>query len=53
MIRLDLLVIIGVIAWLVPTVAGIWYLAAFKEMRDEIKAIRRYLQAMHDLQQKH
>lgn len=52
MIRLDLLVIIGVIAWLVPTVAGLWYLAAFKEMRDEIKAIRRYLQAMHDQQQR-
>lgn len=49
---MDLLVIIGVIAWLVPTLAGIWYLAAFKEMRDEIKAIRRYLQAMHEQQKR-
>lgn len=45
---MDLLVIFGVIAWLVPTLAGIWYLAAFKEMRDEIRTIRRYLQAMHE-----
>lgn len=46
--RVDLLVILGIIAWLVPTIAGLWFLAAFKEMRDEIKTIRRYLQAMHE-----
>lgn len=46
------LMLFGVIAWLVPTLAGIWFLIAFKEMRDEIKTIRRYLQAIHDQQQK-
>ncbi|HWI65068.1 MAG TPA: hypothetical protein VNT75_24840 [Symbiobacteriaceae bacterium] len=49
---MDLLVIFGVVAWLVPTLAGIWFLAAFKEMRDEIKTIRRYLQAIHDQQKR-
>jgi len=49
---LDLLVIFGIIAWLVPTFAGLWFLAAFKEMRDEIKLIRRYLQAIHSQQQR-
>jgi hypothetical protein len=47
----NLLVLLGFLGWLVPTIAGLWYLAAFKEMRDEIRAIRRYIQSMHDLQQ--
>lgn|GEM_PF-2746244 len=49
---MNMLVIFGIIAWVVPTLAGLWFLAAFKEMRDEIKTIRRYLQAMHDQQKR-
>jgi len=44
----SLLVVLGFIAWIVPTLAGIWYLMAFRELRDEIRTIRRYLQAIHE-----
>lgn len=40
--------ILGFLAWLVPTIAGIWYLMTFREIRDEIKLIRRYLQMMSE-----
>lgn len=45
---MNLMIILGLIGWLVPTIAGLWYLWAFKEMRDEIRTIRRYLQALYD-----
>jgi hypothetical protein len=45
-----LLVLIGIVAWLVPTLAGLWFLAAFKEMKDEIRTIRRYMQALYEKQ---
>lgn len=48
MIALYLMMLIAVLAWAVPTLAGIWYLITFREMRDEIRTIRRYLQALHD-----
>lgn len=47
---MSLMVVLGFIAWLVPTVAGVWYLVTFKEMRDELRTIRRYLQALYDKQ---
>ncbi len=40
--------LLGLIAWVVPTIAGVWYLLTFREMRDEIKLIRRYLQAWYE-----
>lgn len=43
-----LMLLLAVVAWVVPTVAGVWYLLTFREMRDEIKLIRRYLQSLHD-----
>ena len=42
------LLILGLIGWLIPTVAGIWFLATFREIRDEIRLIRRYLQLLAD-----
>lgn len=43
-----LMLLLAVVAWIVPTVVGVWYLLTFREMRDEIKLIRRYLQSLHD-----
>lgn len=40
----------GLVAWGVPTAAGIWYLVTFREVRDELKTIRRYLQAIYERQ---
>jgi hypothetical protein len=47
----NLLVLVGFLAWLAPTLAGLWYLAVFKEMRNDIRAIRRYMQATYEYQQ--
>lgn len=49
---MSLLEVFALIAWLVPTMAGLWYLWAFREMRDEIRTIRRYLQALYEQQEK-
>jgi hypothetical protein len=49
---MNLLVLVGLIVWLVPTIAGLWYLYAFREMRDEIRTIRRYLQALYENQKR-
>lgn len=45
---MTLIVLVGIIGWVVPTLAGIWFLVAFREMRDEIRTIRRYLQALYE-----
>ncbi|HEY3364020.1 MAG TPA: hypothetical protein VGK74_03055 [Symbiobacteriaceae bacterium] len=42
------LLVLGIVGWLVPTVAGIWYLHTFREIRDEIRLIRRYLQLLSE-----
>lgn len=43
-----LLYLLGMLAWLVPTAAGVWYLLAFHEIRQEVRMIRRYLQEIHE-----
>jgi len=43
-----LLYFLGFLAWAVPTAAGIWYLLAFRDIQREIRAIRRYLQDLHE-----
>lgn len=48
MIPVVLLYLLGILAWILPTAAAIWYLLAFREMQQEVKTIRRYLQEMHD-----
>lgn len=40
--------VLALAQWLVVMVLGAWFLLTVKEMRDELKTIRRYLQAMHD-----
>lgn len=42
-----LLYLLGFLAWAVPTAAGIWYLVLFREIHQEVKIMRRYLQSLH------
>lgn len=42
------MLLLGLIAWIVPTIAGVWYLLTFRVIRDEIRLIRRYIQLLHE-----
>jgi hypothetical protein len=45
-----LAMLVGIGGWLVSVIIGVWYLTTVREMRDELRTIRRYLQAMHEQQ---
>ncbi len=43
-----LVMLLAVLGWTISVFATIWYLRTFYHMHQEMKAIRRYLQALYD-----
>lgn len=45
------LAVVGPILTLITIAVTIWFLNTVKEIRDEIRTVRRYLQALYDERQ--
>lgn len=41
-------ILFGLLGWLVTIAATLWYLRTLKQMHEEMRTIRRYLQAIYE-----